>query len=93
MICVGLFSVLFLVNAFFGECTQKSGIAHGKHTLQSAEGKKFYRIFVKGDSGILDVQTQEENYPTIEMGDSVYFNIRYGLFTRSIIEMYNARKK
>ena len=73
-----LFAILFLINGFAGKCTKRCGVAYGKHTLESAEGKRFYRIYVKGDSNV---------------GDSVCYTIRYGLFTQSIIEMYNAQKK
>jgi hypothetical protein len=78
MICIGLFAVF---------------VSHGKHTLQGADGKRFYRIYVKGDSGIVDVQTQEEDYPLIDMGDSVCYEVRYGLFTNTIIETFNAKCK
>ena len=88
-----LFAVLFLVNAFAGNCTRQCGVAYGKHTLQSADGQRFYRIYVKGDSNLLDVQTQDKDYSSIKAGDSVYYTIRYGLFTRHIIELYNAHKK
>jgi hypothetical protein len=93
MIGVGLFAVFCLVNAFGGQCTKKCGVSNGKHTLQGADGKRFYRIYVKGDSGVLDVQTQEEDYPLIDMGDSVCYEIRYGLFTNTIIETFNAKCK
>jgi hypothetical protein len=88
-----LFAILFLINGFAGKCTKRCGVAYGKHTLESAEGKRFYRIYVKGDSNVLDVQTQHWDYSSINAGDSVCYTIRYGLFTQSIIEMYNAQKK
>lgn len=93
MLCIGLIAVFCLVNAFGGECTKKCGVSRGKHTIESADGKRFYRIYVKDDSGVLEVQTQEADYPTIEMGDSVCYEIRYGLFTKTIIETFNAKIK
>ena len=90
MVALCLYAFLFLVNAFAGKCSTKYGISHGKHTLESADGKRFYRIYVKGDSSILDVQTQSYYYDKIDIGDSVVYEVRTGLFTGGIIEQYNA---
>lgn len=86
-------AVLFLVDAFAGICTQTRGICVNKHIVQSADGKNFYRIVVKQNLDVLEVQSQSWDYDSINIGDSVYFTIRQGLFTNSIIERYNAIKK
>jgi hypothetical protein len=93
LLFIGLLGFLFLVNAFFGKVTTLGGKVVEKRIVKNEQGYPFYRVFVKSDSGLVQVQTQPHDYPTINLGDSVTYKVRKGLFIHNIIETYNAKLK
>jgi hypothetical protein len=93
LLFIGLLGFLFLVNAFFGKVTTHGGKVVEKRIVKNVQGYPFYRVFVKSDSGLVQVQTQPNDYPTINVGDLVTYKVRKGLFIHNIIETYNAKLK
>jgi len=93
LLSIGLLGFLFLTNAFLGESTTHEGKVVNKRIVENAEGRSFYRVFVTTDTYVVQVQTQPHDYPKINIGDSVTYKVRKGLFIHNIIETYNAKLK
>jgi hypothetical protein len=93
LLLIGLGAFLFLLNAFLGKCTNHYGRVVEKRVVRNSQGHPFYRVLVRTDSDIVQVQTQPQTYPTINVGDSVNYTIRKGLFIPNVIERFNANPK
>jgi hypothetical protein len=93
MLYLGIFAGLYLLNAFGGKCTTHQGKVIQKRIVKNSQGHPFFRVLVKNDSSVVQVQTQPYAYPTINVGDTVNYTIRKGLFIPNVIETYNATKK
>jgi hypothetical protein len=93
LLFIGLLGFLFLVNALFGKVTTLGGKVVEKRIVKNVQGYPFYRVLVRTDSDIVQVQTQPQTYPTINVGDSVNYTIRKGLFIPNVIERFNANPK
>lgn len=89
----GLFGFLFLINAFLGDITTQTGKVKRKYVIQNAQGQPFYRVSIAGDSSLMEIQTQPNDYKQIEVGDYVTYYVRRGLFNKQVIERYNAKLK
>lgn len=90
---VGLFAFVFLANAFFGKVSLHEGKVKKKYVKSNTQGQSFYRVCIANDSNLVDLQSQPYDYKEIEVGDSIIYYVRRGLFNNEIIERYNAKLK
>ena len=90
---VGLFAFVFLANAFLGKISSHQGKVKKKYIKNNQQGKPFYRVCIMVDSNMVELQSQPHDYEMIEVGDSVTYYVRKGLFNNAIIERYNAKIK
>lgn len=90
---IGFFMFFFLVNAFFGRVYEKHGVVQRKFIKPDQTDKIFCRVSLQEDTAMVDVQCQPRDYNMIDVGDSVKYYIRVGLFNQNIIERYNAKVK
>lgn len=90
---LGLFGFLFLANAFFGKITTQNGKVTRKFVDTTSQGNLLYRVSILKDSATLDIQAQPSEFKYIEIGDSITYYTRQGLFNKKVIEQYNARVK